>query len=226
MGRSKATVLATCILAAALATACDNPGARKGPPDAGRKTFAAGAVELRVDTAVSKVSLQVSGGLDKEASVSADFTLRGGMLALSNAAVPAARFLVDLSSFDSRLPIRNERVKQVFFETATPVGESVEIVVPRLPPDAIEKLKARKLVAATPVEAELTLHGRTSKITLTIDAGYSDRGALWIKTATPVLLNIADLGMTESKKKLMAVCQHERIDDVVKIDVAIELVPR
>ena len=227
MNSSKSKALALCAVSAALAVSCGKRNG-KGTPDAGRRNvvFAPGATEHRVDTSTSTVSLSVMGGIDPGSTVSAGLTLRGGALSLSNASVPAARFFVDLTSFDSHLPIRNERVKQVFFETTGGGGESAEIVVQRLPEDALAKLRARKLVAGSKTEADLVIHGRTSKITLSIEAGYNERGALWVKTSTPVLVNIADLGMSENKKKLMATCLHDRIDDVVKIEASLEFTPQ
>jgi hypothetical protein len=95
-------------------------------------------------------------------------------------------------------------------------------VVNQLPEEALAKLRARKLVSGARAEAELTLHGRTSKVALTLDAGYTERGALWIKTTVPAALDIAALGLGENKKKLMQACQHEKIEDVVKVEVSLE----
>jgi hypothetical protein len=227
MNRSKPAAVALTLGLSLLSPSCGNRGGG-GAPDAGRRavtSFPAGAVEHRVDTTASTVTISVAGGLDPGSVVSGTFSLRGGALTLSNASLPAAKFFVDLTSFDSHLPVRNERVKQVFFETTGSGGDSAEITIERLPEEALAKLKARKLVAGARTEATLTVHGRTTKVALTVDAGFNERGVLWVKTSAPAPVNITELGMGENKKRLMATCQHEHIDDVVKVEASLELTP-
>lgn len=197
-----------------------------GPSAAAKKALAPlGAGDLRVDTAASSLALAIDGGVEVGSKVDAKLTLRDGRISLGGG-VPAARFSIDLTSFDSHLPRRNDRVKTYFFEVGNPDRETADVVVPRLPDDALAKLREKKPVTGVTVDVELTISGRTFTLPMKFDAGYAERGALWVKSSAPLDLDIVSLGLHDKRRKLIQICQHDRIADIVKAEVSLEFVAK
>jgi hypothetical protein len=203
----------------------EEKGAGKGAPGptaSAKKALApVAAGDLRVDTAASFLSLAIDGGGESGSKVEAKLTLRDGRLSLGGG-VPVARFSIDLTSFDSHLPMRNDRVKTYFFEVGNPDRETAEVVITRLPEEALAKLREKKMVTGVTVDVELTLSGRTFTLPLKFDAGYTERGTLWVKSSGPLDLDIRSLGMHDKRRQLIQICQHDRIADLVKADVSLE----
>jgi polyisoprenoid-binding protein YceI len=209
------------------ASACHKADA--GAPDAGHDAPAAKAVrnaaagEKLVDLEKSKLTLTIIKDRDLTSPVRANVLLRDG--ALSFVGSGAARISVDLTTFDSSIPMRNERVKNFFFETSATGWDTAELTIPSLPEAAVTALRDHKSVAKAAVEGDLKLHGKTSRVKMTLDAGWNPSGELWVRSSAPVEVKISDFGLVDNLKRLSSICMHDSIDDLVKIDVALEFPP-
>jgi hypothetical protein len=219
------------VLAAAASASCRSGSA--GSADAGRTSAAArpprprvvAQGEAPVDVERSKLSLAVIKDRDVTSPVVATVRLLDGALSLGT--TPAsARLSVNLDSFDSTIPLRNERVRGIFFETSAIGWETAELTVPSIPDDAVSALRARRPLAHVTLEGKLRVHGRTAPVSLVVDAGYADDGGLWVKTAAPAQVKISDLGLTDNLHRLSAICMHDSIDDVVTVTADLQFAAR
>ena len=231
MSRIRGIFTAT-IAAMALTPACRRDDAAPGrdagpvvaaPTKTARQRVAANG-EVLADLDKSAIRLAIVKDHDATAPVVATMSLRDGVLSTGDPALSFARLTFDLSTFDSGVPMRNDRVKQFFFETSA--GDTAELVARPLPEAALAGLREKKPVVHTKVEGDLTLHGRTAKVTLPLDVGVDARGTIWVKTAKPIEVKISDFGLRENSMRLMRICMHESIDDVVKIEASLEFPER
>lgn len=175
-----------------------------------------GSGDLPLDLAQSKLHLVIV--KDHVTPVPATLSMRDGAVSLDGSP-PKARLSVDLDTFDSEIAIRNERVRNILFETSAIGWESAELAFD-LPAELVTKLRAEKKLSAAKLEGSLKVHGTTSKLPVTIDAIY-DATKLTVKSTSPVEVKVSDLGLTDNLHRLNAICMHDGIDDVVKVDVSL-----
>lgn len=218
--------------AAVLVVACNKPKPSPPPPaDAGAAQVAAATARPRpapapgetpLDIEKSRLSLSMVKDKDQDNPVTATMRMRDGAVSIG---AGTARLTVDLDSFESNIHVRNERVRGIFFETDAGPWDSAEVTIPKIPEDVLAAVRDKKRVSRAKLDGSVKLHGATAKLAMVIDAGFEDNGALWIKTSQPVEVKVSDFALGENLKKLSAACKHDSIDDVVRIDVALELVP-
>lgn len=175
--------------------------------------------EMPLELAASKLKLVIV--KDHVTPVSTTLSMRDSGLTL--AGTPKARLSVDLDTFDSEIAIRNERVRNILFETSAIGWETAELAFD-LPGDVIATLQKDKKVSGAKLEGQLKVHGATSKLPITVDAGY-DGPKVWVKSASPVEVKVSDLGLTDNLHRLNAICMHDGIDDIVKVDVSLVFTP-
>ncbi len=229
---SARTVVLLLAVAASSAAACDRPsgGSKASPPEAGPAPTKAAHVRViapgdaPADLASSHVSLSVIKDRDLTAPVTARLSLVDGAVALASA-TPSAHLTLDLDSFDSGIPIRNERVRNLFFETSSRGWDTAEISIPSIPSDVVTALRSARHVENAHLEGHLRVHGHTAGVALVVDASYADDGRLSVKTSSPAEVKISDLGLRDNQRRLSAVCMHDSIDDVVKIEAVLEFSP-
>ncbi len=194
--------------------------AKPPPRIVAARTPAAG--ELLADLHSSKVSVSMVKDRMVKLPVTATMLLRDGRVILDGPS-PSARLSIDLTTFDSSVPLRNERVKQHFFETNNRNWETVELSIPALPPAALATLRETRRARQVKLEGELSLHGVKKKIDLVVDAAYGPDGTLTVTSAAPFEVNVADYGLVDNLRRLSLLCKHDSIDEIVKVEVLLEL---
>lgn len=212
----------------ALACACrSSPQASADAAPADAKPIAAARPRVSMPgespLALAPSQLSLTMIKDRVAPVTATLRLRDGAIAL-DAKPPSARLSVDLDTFDSSIAIRDERVRNIFFETSAIGWESGEIVIPSIPRPAIDQLRRDKHAHAE-LEGTLKLHDHVSKLTMSVDVDDKGGGRVGVKTTAPVQVKISEVGLTDNLRRLSAICMHDSIDDVVKIDASLEFSP-
>jgi hypothetical protein len=175
-----------------------------------------GSGEMPLDLGLSKLKLTIV--KDHVTPVGATLSMRDGALALETP-TPNVHLAVDLDTFDSEIAIRNERVRNIFFETSAIGWETAELKVD-LPQELVDRVKKEKKVAGVKLDGQLKVHGATSKLPLTVDATY-DGARATVKSTSPVEVKVSDLGLTDNLHRLNAICMHDGIDDIVKVDVSL-----
>ena len=200
-----------------------------GKPDAQAPSKAAHVQRVApgdapADLAKSRITLSVIKDKDQTSPVLGKLSLSDGAVALS-ASPPSARLSIDVDSLDTGIPIRNERVRNLFFETSGVGWDTAELAIPSLGPDLVATLKAKRHVEQATLAGSLKVHGKTAKVTLVVDATYAEDGRLSVKTSAPAEVHISDFGLNDNLRRLSSVCMHDSIDDLVKVEVSLEFAP-
>jgi hypothetical protein len=218
------------VLAAALATGCSKKSAEGTKPVAGAphskgaKVRVVSPGDAPADLAQSRVQVSVIKDKDNKSPVVGRMKLADGAVAFSSAS-PSARLSIDIDSFDSDVPIRNERVRNIFFETSGVGWDTIEVTVPAIPPAVMKALHDARHVDQVKLDATLQVHGRKVPAALTVDASYSEDGRLTVKTSVPAQVKISDLALGDNLRRLSAICMHDSIDDVVLVDAVVQFAP-
>ncbi|NMM40365.1 YceI family protein [Pseudoalteromonas arctica] len=104
---------------------------------------------------------------------------------------------IDLSSVETMIPIRNERMTKLLFETA------------KFPTAIITANLSKQLKALEPgqhvfkaVSAELDFHGAKKEITLDVIANLSSQGDITVSSISPIIINGADFTVIDGIMKL------------------------
>jgi polyisoprenoid-binding protein YceI len=222
-GLGSRAILAACAVALAcvLTVPACGRSTSSAAPDASRPKIVPArpppaAGELPLDLAHSKVVVTIIKDRDLKAPVTGALALRDGAASLSGG---SARLSIDLDTFDSGIPLRNERVRNIFFETSGVGWDTAELSIAKLPDAVLASMRDAKRVSGASLDGTLRLHGKTVPLTMIVDAGYTDAGALWVKTSVPAVVRISDVGLTPNLKRLSALCMHDSIDDDVKAEV-------
>lgn len=214
----------------ALLTSCQGKEGRDAP-DAGPADAAAPRVipartpaqgELLADVNSSKVTVAVIKDKNSKLPVNGTLLLRDGRVTLDGPS-PSAQLSIDLTTLETAIPTRNERVKKLFFETNNRSWETIELAVPVLPPAALTALREKRRATHVELQGEVTFHSVKKPITLVVDAAYEPGGTLVVKSVAPFDVNIADFGLSENLHRLSLICQHDSIDEIVKVEVTVEL---
>ena len=184
----KALACRMTIVGAMLTVACGRRETTAGPTAGPAGTQATKASPPRVaksgevllDLQRSSIKLTIVKDHDATTPVVATMALRDGVLALGEPALSSGRISFDLGTFESGVPMRNERVKQFFFETSA--KDTAELVMRPLPESALVGLRDKKPVLHAKLDGDLTLHQRTARVLLAVDLGVLPTGTIWVKT--------------------------------------------
>ncbi|MBB1332805.1 YceI family protein [Pseudoalteromonas sp. SR44-5] len=104
---------------------------------------------------------------------------------------------IDLSSVETMIPIRNERMTKLLFETA------------KFPTATITANLSKQLKALKPgqhvfkgISAELDFHGAKKEITVDVIANLSSQGDISVSSMSPIIINGADFAVIDGIMQL------------------------
>jgi len=120
---------------------------------------------------------------------------------------------IDLTSVETNIDIRNERMNSLLLETVKFPTASVSVVLDAPQLKALETGSSIVL----PVELTLDLHGNSKPISAQVRVTGLEKGALLVSTQTPILLNAVDFGLTDGIAKLMEVAKLPSISTAVPV---------
>lgn len=103
-----------------------------------------------------------------------------------------ARLTIDLDSVDTLVPIRDQRMRELLFETVRFSAATLTLAAP----EALLSLDPG-VHAETTVEATLDLHGQTQPVTAKLSAVGMPDGGLQVSLAEPILIDAAMFGLAE-----------------------------
>jgi len=125
----------------------------------------------------------------------------------------AAKIIIDLTSVETNIDIRNERMKSLLLETG---------VYPTA--DVSTTLDYAQLTGITtggsvilPTALTLNLHGHSAAIQADLRVTGLEGGALLVTTVKPILLDAFDFGLDAGIQKLMEVAQLPSISTAVSV---------
>ncbi len=118
-----------------------------------------------------------------------------------------------LDSVETLVPIRNDRVRAILFETAN--YKDAEVTA-KVDPKAIAALSVGG-VTQIAAEGSLTLHGKTQPVTLSLQAAKLDATTLMVATTKPIIVDAAQFGLSDGIEKLREIAGLANISEAVPV---------
>ncbi len=118
-----------------------------------------------------------------------------------------------LDSVETLVPIRNERMREILFETANFKEATLKA---KLDPRMLSELapgQVRRIAA----EGQLSLHGQAQSLTLSFLVGRLDKDRLMVATAEPVLIQAGKFGLSQAVEKLREIAGLPSISEAVPV---------
>lgn len=120
---------------------------------------------------------------------------------------------INLASVETLVPIRNERMRDMLFETA----RFPEATLSARVPDDLDELDAGETTRAD-LEVSIDLHGKTALYTASAHVTRLADGSLQVVLAAPVLVKAADFGLEGGVEMLREVAGLKTISTAVPVD--------
>ena len=108
---------------------------------------------------------------------------------------------IDLDRIETNVPIRNDRVKELLFETGKFPTADISL---NLDKQRIQQLNAGKPVIWR-VKAALNLHGITKTVEAEVNAVLLKSGDLMVNTVQLIIVPVADFNLTDGLAKLKSI---------------------
>jgi len=128
-----------------------------------------------------------------------------------------AKVEIDLTSIDSRIPIRDQRMRDLLFEVSSFAKATIEA---QLPAELLAELKAGK-VQQIELPAKLNLHGSDEELNLKLLAVPAKDGQLVVTSLRPVLIHANDFAMTKGIRLLQDIAKLKVIAEVVPVNLTL-----
>jgi polyisoprenoid-binding protein YceI len=160
--------------------------------------------------------------LDNDASTLSFTSIKAGTVAESHTfgklvggigADGSASLMIDLDSVDTGIEIRDQRMRELLFDTSTYAVAGISLTVPAGVLDTLEPGEQR---SAT-VEATLELHGMTRPVTAQVAVARLGEDRLLVTSERPLLLNAADVGLADGVERLREVAGLPSISPAVPV---------
>lgn len=172
--------------------------------------------DYKMDVSSSEVRLTTV--KDEGVKVKGFLNFKSGELDFTKS--PQLKLTIDMTTWNSGLKLRDDRVQNIFFDVASKVNQTAELIVYKIDQDKhIQKALADKQMYMGSVSAKLKFNGKTINVRPMLKIGFMPNGKLKASTTKPFEVKISELGLDENLKKLMLVCGHKNIEDVVEINV-------
>ncbi len=169
--------------------------------------LSSGAFALALDSELSSLNyLSIKNGSVAEVG---SFTQISG--ALSSAG--ALTLDIDLSSVDSLISQRDQRMREHLFNVA---DFPTAVVTAQVPMAAVSPLKAGEETLLE-LSARLNLHGFEQPLATLVRVTRLADGTLRATTAKPILISVADFGLEGGVEKLRSLASLASIDMVVPV---------
>jgi polyisoprenoid-binding protein YceI len=124
-----------------------------------------------------------------------------------------ATVTIDLTSVETMIPIRNERMREMLFETV----RFPEATLSARVPDDLDELDAGETTRAD-LEVAIDLHGKTALYSAAAHVTRLADGSLQVVLAAPVLVKAADFGLEGGVEMLREVAGLKTISTAVPVD--------
>lgn len=187
----------------------------------GDRAIAADVFDLVTDASIIKVTTIK----DASIPVKGSFNLKSGRLTLSPQVSSGLEMVVDMTSWDSGLILRDDRVTRIFFGTDEDKNRTATFRSEPLEESLIAVFRKQREVKTAVVSGTFQFNGVSLPVTAQLKAGFNEYGRLVVTTPRPFTIRISDLKLNERLKKLMIVCNHQSVADEVSVTVHLEFVP-
>lgn len=120
---------------------------------------------------------------------------------------------LDLSSVETNIPIRNDRMKSMLFEVATFPSATITAAIDT---GMLKKLDEGER-AQQGITISLDLHGITKEIATTVDIIKLDDDRVVVNSIQPVIVNASDFGLDKGIEALRVVAKLPSISTAVPV---------
>ena len=120
---------------------------------------------------------------------------------------------IALDSVETLIPIRNERMRELLFQTSDYSKARLEAQVD---PEQLAALGPGEILQ-TAAEGRLRLHGQAQPVTLSVQAARVDGDTLMVAATKPLVVDAADFGLVTGVEKLRELAGLERISNAVPV---------
>lgn len=124
-----------------------------------------------------------------------------------------AKITIDLASVETNIPIRNERMQKMLFETATFASATLTTTVDAAKLKALKPGQTMALTANVSVE----LHGEKKTEPAQLQVTALEDNQLLVTTSAPVVVNAGDFKLLEGIGKLREVAGLDSISPLVPV---------
>lgn len=128
---------------------------------------------------------------------------------------------IDLDSVETLIPIRNQRMREMLFDTARFPAANINAAVD---PEILAVVAAGGVVT-TDMEMSLSLHGHDATLTVPLVISGEEGGLLRVLSARPVVVNAADFSMGQGIEALREVAGLAAIATAVPVTFHLVFVP-
>lgn len=132
-----------------------------------------------------------------------------------------AELLIDLASVNTKIPIRDERMRKVLFETEQFPDA---VLSTRVPLAELEKLQPGEMQPLT-LEGALGIRGISAPISSLVDVIKLADGSLQVVSRTPVLVSASDLKLVQGVDKLREIAGLPSIGQSVAVSFQLNFRP-
>jgi polyisoprenoid-binding protein YceI len=128
---------------------------------------------------------------------------------------------ISLNSVETQVEVRNERMRELLFETVTfPIAQ----ITARVDPAMLATATDRGAVTVS-VPITLALHGQEKTLTIVVVAVGESDGSLRIFTPRPVVINAADFGLEKGVAALKNIAGLQSISSAIPVTFDLQFVP-
>ena len=120
---------------------------------------------------------------------------------------------INLDSVETLIEIRNERMREMLFET---VKFPTATISAQVDPSLIE-VAAQGGIVTTELPITLSLHGQEKSLTVAVVIVGEGDGRLHVYSARPVLINAEDFGLTQGVLALRKIAGLQAISNIVPV---------
>jgi hypothetical protein len=124
---------------------------------------------------------------------------------------------IDMNSVDSGITIRDQRMRELLFETSTYPNASIEVV---LPSGLLTSLGAGQ-TTQTDISARVTLHGVTSTVTTRVLVQRLTNSRILVQSIAPIITRAADFNLVAGVESLRSIASLVSISPAVPVDFAL-----
>jgi len=121
----------------------------------------------------------------------------------------------DPKSFNTGLPLRDQRVRDIFFQVATPSFDAIRFESTDIADAVVQSVKGGVEQALT-VKGTLFFAGQQKEVSFQALLKL-ENGLISVTNQEPILISIAAWGLEPAKQALMLVCNHREIQDAVQV---------
>lgn len=137
-----------------------------------------------------------------------------GTLSGDISAAGVATLTIDLNSVNTAVALRDERMRDLLFQTATYPTATVTVTVPAT---LISSLAVGQSTT-TNISASLNLHGVTGAITTTVSVQKLSSSRVLVQSLSPILMKAGDYALTDGVEALRAAVGIASISVAVPVD--------